>query len=73
MCCEGHLSRLCNVFVGFDEAFRPPVSLGELLQNKMAAIASLDLSYDDKIQQAIDFFNEVGLPHADRSAWLDAF
>lgn len=73
MCCEGHLSRLCNVFVGFDEAFKPPVSLGELLQQKMAAIAMSDLSDSDKLQQATAFFDEVGLPQADRVAWLDAF
>jgi len=73
MCCEGHLSRLCNVFVGFDEAFRPPVSLGELLQQKMAAIAMSDLSTLEKLIQARTFFDEVGVPEAERSAWLDAF
>lgn len=73
MCCEGHLSRLCNVFVGFDEAFRTPVSLGELLQNKMAAIAMSDLSDEEKRTQAIAFFNEINLPEAERGAWLDAF
>ena len=73
MCCEGHLSRLCNVFVGFDEAFRTPISLGELLQTKMAAIAMSDLSVDEKQRQAIAFFNEIDLPEAERGAWLDAF
>ena len=73
MCCEGHISRLCNVFVGFDEEFKPPVSLGELLQNKMAAIAMSGVSEVEKLNQATAFFDEVGLPAADRIAWLEAF
>ena len=73
MCCEGHISRLCNVFVGFDEEFKPPVSLGELLQNKMAAIAMSDVSDEEKLTQARAFFDEVGVPEADRTAWLEAF
>lgn len=73
MCCEGHISRLCNVFVGFDEAFRPPVSLGELLQSKMAAIAGLDASEEEKRRQATEFFNEHGVPAEERTAWLEAF
>jgi hypothetical protein len=73
MCCEGHIGRLCNVLVGFDESFQPPVPLGELLQNKMAAIAAQDIPEEDKRRQATAFFNEVGLPDSERAAWLDAF
>ena len=73
MCCEGHISRLCNVFVGFDDAFRPPVSLGELLQNKMSVIALSDLTDEEKRVQATAFFNEIGLPNGDRIAWIEAF
>jgi hypothetical protein len=73
MCCEGHITRLCNVMVGFDDAFRPPVALGDLMQQKMAAIAMSDLSTLEKLIQARTFFDEVGVPEADRAAWLDAF
>lgn len=73
MCCDGHISRLCNVLVGFDEAFAPPVPFGEILQSKMAAIASQDISTEEKIRQATTFFNEHAVPDADRAAWLDAF
>jgi hypothetical protein len=73
MCCDGHISRLCNVLVGFDEAFAPPVPFGEILQSKMAAIATQDISTDEKVQQATAFFNEYAVPEADRTAWLDAF
>jgi hypothetical protein len=42
MCCEGHISRLCNVLVGYDETFQAPVSAGEMLQQKIAAISAED-------------------------------
>jgi hypothetical protein len=73
MCCEGHISRLCNVLVGFDDAFQPPVALGELIQQKMAAIAGLDVDEEEKRRQANAWFDEVALPTAERVAWLEAF
>jgi hypothetical protein len=73
MCCEGHISRLCNVLVGFDDAFQPPVSFGELLQSKMSAIAGLDVPEEEKRRQATAFFDEYGTPAEERAAWLDAF
>ena len=73
MCCEGHISRLCNVLVGFDETFAPPVPFGEILQNKMAAIAALEVETEEKIRQATAFFNEFAVPEPDRAAWLEAF
>lgn len=73
MCCEGHIGRLCNVLVGFDEAFQPPVPFGEILQSKMAAIAGMDVSEEEKRKLATAFFDEHKTPEADRTAWLDAF
>lgn len=73
MCCEGHISRLCNVFVGFDEAFAPPVPIGELLQSRLAAISLLDISADEKKDQAVRVMDELRIPDIERSVWLDAF
>jgi len=73
MCCEGHISRLCNVLVGFDDAFKTPVAFGEILQSKMAAIAGMDLSEEEKRRQATAFFDEYGTPAEERVAWLEAF
>lgn len=73
MCCEGHISRLCNVLVGFDDAFNPPVALGELMQQKMAAIAGLDVPEEEKRRQANAWFDDAGVPAAERVAWLEAF
>lgn len=73
MCCEGHISRLCNVLVGFDESFKPPVSLGELLQDKMSAIARLEATEEEKRKQALVIMEELGVPELERVAWLEAF
>jgi hypothetical protein len=67
------LERGFNVLVGFDETFRPPVALGELMQQKMAAISGLDVSEEEKRRQAIQWFTEHGVPEEERVAWLDAF
>lgn len=73
MCCEGHISRLCNVLVGFDDAFKPPVSVGDILQQKMAAISGLDVPVETKHAHANAVFDELGIPADQRVAWLDAF
>lgn len=73
LCCDGHISRLCNVLVGFDDAFTPPIAFGEVLQNKMAALFALDIPTEDKLVQAIAFFNEYAVPEEDRAPWLEAF
>ena len=73
LCCDGHISRLCNVLVGFDEAFEPPVPFGEILQNKMAALFALDIPTEEKLQQAIAFFNEYAVSEEERAPWLEAF
>lgn len=72
MCCEGHISRLANVLVGFDDAFRPPVPVGEILQSKMAAIAEMKLSHKLKLQKAVAVMDELSIPAAERAPWLEA-
>ena len=73
LCCEGHLSRLANVLVGFEDDFKPPVPFGEILQAKMAAISEMEVSVDEKVKIATAFFDEHKVPAEDRTAWLDAF
>ena len=73
MCCEGHISRLCNVLVGYVEGLDPPISLGELTQQKMAAIAGMEASEDDKRRMANEFFDTHAVPAGERMAWLEAF
>lgn len=73
LCCDGHISRLCNVLVGFDDAFTPPVAFGEILQNKMAALFAMDIPTEEKLIQAIAFFNEYAVSEEERAPWLEAF
>jgi xanthine/CO dehydrogenase XdhC/CoxF family maturation factor len=73
MCCEGHLSRLCNVLVGFDDAFTTVISKGELLQKKMSEIAALEVTTRTKKMRAKAVLKELAIPVAEHSAWLDAF
>jgi hypothetical protein len=73
MCCDGHISRLCNVLCGFVEDFKPPVSAGELLQQKMAVIAEKEIPVEDKVGEAWAVFEELGTPMDQREAWIDAF
>jgi hypothetical protein len=72
MCCDGHLARLCNVMVGFDDAFKPPVSAGELLQHRIASIAEMELDIHYKVGEAWKVFEELAIPMAERIPWLEA-
>jgi hypothetical protein len=72
-CCEGHISRLCNVLVGFDDTFKAPVSTGELLQQQLAAIAGEDIPVSAKIVKASAVMDELQIPQDHRAGWLEAF
>ena len=72
MCCEGHISRLANVFVGFDEAFKSPASPNEMLQEQIAVIANLKLRPELKLAKAKTVMDELGIPEAERAPWLEA-
>lgn len=73
MCCEGHISRMVNVMVGFDESFEQNIPVGELLQQRMGAIAALDLETADAVARARQVLIELAIPQDQHSAWLDAF
>lgn len=73
MCCEGHISRLCNVLVGFDDGVKASVSVGELLQQQIAVIAAKDTSVEYKVGDAWAVFEELKIPMDQRQAWIDAF
>ena len=73
MCCDGHLSRLCNVLCGFQEEFKPQVSVGELLQQRISAIAEREIPVEDKVGEAWIVFEELAIPMEQREAWVDAF
>ena len=73
MCCQGHLSRLVNIFSGFDSEFTSPASTKELLQDKLAQIASKDWILDEKIKNARQALSELEIPREEWDAWIEAF
>lgn len=73
MCCQGHMSRLGNVLVGFNDLFKPPVPVSEILQTRMGAISLLDVEQDEKIRQAQEVLEELHIPVHEHQVWLDAF
>jgi hypothetical protein len=72
LCCDGHLARLVNVLVGFDDAFKPPVSQGDLIQDRMSAINAMSVPTDEKVRLANAYFTELGVGVDDRAAWIVA-
>lgn len=72
MCCEGHLSRLCSVLVGFDADAKQEAPKGELLQERIARIAELEIPVEHKVIQAWTVFEELGIPMDQRMPWVDA-
>lgn len=73
MCAQGHLSRLANVLVGFDETIKPPSSNKQYFQERIADLSRKDLSTDEKIRLATELMDEVELPQDERVPWLEAF
>jgi len=73
LCAEGHISRLVNVMVGFNDHFKPPVSTGELLQTRLAAISVSNVSLEMKLKQARVVLEELHIPTAEHAVWLEAF
>ena len=72
-CCQGHLSRLANVLVGFTEEVKAEVPLGEILQQKIAAIAAKEIGVEYKVCEAWAVFEELKVPMEERDAWIEAF
>jgi hypothetical protein len=73
MCCVGHINRLVNVMVGFDDRFAPPVPVGEILQQKIGMIANKEITVEEKVGEAWAVFEELKIPMAERDAWVEAF
>jgi hypothetical protein len=59
--------------IGFDEAFVPPVPVGEILQQKMAAIYGMDVDYEEQIRLAEAVLEELRIPRDQYGTWLSAF
>jgi hypothetical protein len=72
-CHSGKMARLCNVLVGFDERFNPPVAPGQIVQYKMLAISQKPISVEHKVGEAWKVFEEFKTPMEEREAWIREF
>jgi hypothetical protein len=72
MCADGHVGRLVNVLVGFDDAFKSQVSPMEYFQNNIAKIAENNAPLDFKIEHAKKLMDDINMPEEERGAWLSA-
>ena len=73
LCCAGHINRLCNVMVGFDDRFVQQVKKGDttILQNRFAQIAQIEDDVE-KYVQATRVIAEQGLTAEEAAPWLDS-
>jgi hypothetical protein len=72
LCAQGHISRLCNVLVGFVDDYKVEVNVAEVFQEKMADLGRSGLSVKEKIAAATRLMDDIEMPAADREAWLEA-
>ena len=73
VCTQGHVARISNVMIGFDDAFVPTIPVGEILQQKMAAIYGMDVDYEEQIRLAEAVLEELNVPREQYGSWLSAF
>jgi hypothetical protein len=71
MCCDGHINRLTNVMVGFDEAFQQDIPKGVVLQTKMAEIAKIQ-DVEARFKAATALMTELNISNDEAGPWLDA-
>jgi hypothetical protein len=73
MCADGHVGRLINVLIGFDDDFKSKISPMEYFQNNMALISQNALApMAFKVEHARKLMDEIGMPEEQRGAWLEA-
>ena len=72
MCCDGHITRLVNVLVGFDDAFVPELTTAEKVQNLFAALSAKECSLLEKVAEGVRGLRAFGMPEDEWEPWIDA-
>jgi hypothetical protein len=72
MCADGHVGRLINVLIGFDEQFKNSVSPKEYFQNNISLIAKSGVPMAFKLEQAKRLMDDIEMPEEERQVWLEA-
>jgi len=73
MCADGHVSRLVNVMVGFDDEFGNTMTQMEYFQQNIALIAASNIPIRFRLEQALRLMDDINMPEDERAAWLEAF
>ena len=72
MCADGHVARLVNVLVGFDDNFKLQISPMEYFQENIAKISENTAPLEFKIEQAKRLMDDINMPEDQREAWISA-
>jgi hypothetical protein len=73
MCFQGHLSRLCNVFSGFDPALPLVASRGEQIQAAFQDLSTKKITFLEKKEEAFKIFEKFLIEDEEaREGWLSA-
>jgi len=72
LCADGHVARLVNVMVGFDDAFTNNISPMEYFQHNISLIAASNVPLKQKIEQARHLMDDIKMEEKERGAWIEA-
>lgn len=73
MCFQGHMSRLCNVFSGFDPDLPLVASRGEQIQAAFQDLSTKNLSFFEKKKEAFKIFETFLIEDEEtKKGWLSA-
>ena len=73
MCADGHVARLVNVLVGFDDNFKLQISPMEYFQENIAKISENTVApLEFKIDQVKRLMDDINMPEEQRGAWISA-
>jgi len=72
MCFQGHMSRLCNVFSGFDPDFTLVASRGEQIQAAFQDLSTKKISFVEKKKEAFKIFEKFLIQDEEtKNAWIE--
>jgi hypothetical protein len=72
MCFQGHMSRLCNVFSGFDPDLPLVASRGEQIQAAFQDLSTKNLFFFQKKEEAFKIFERFSIEDEEtKEAWLE--
>jgi hypothetical protein len=72
LCADGHVGRLVNVLVGYDEEFKSNVSPMEYFQNNISLIAASPSPLKLKIEQVNKLMDDINMPLEQRNDWISS-